>query len=200
VWNLTEYERVVFLDADTLVVANVDELFEIEEFACGIFPHTGHMLNVNGQRQFYLSFNTGVMVVQPSREIFEHMADAMRLGKLDHHQVLRQLGFSDQPWLDAWWIDYSSRQGIAGIPTEGDRAGKLTCPNREHFYGRNHTHCFLPVGTTSSWTIRLYGCMWSLRRRNPRTRRLRTATATSMEHATSGTRTAASFRACLSAG
>ena len=29
-------------------------------------------------------------------------------------QVLRQLGFSDQPWLDAWWIDYSSRQVAGG--------------------------------------------------------------------------------------
>lgn len=56
IWNLLEYERVIYLDADNLVVRNLDELF-----LCGHFCPT-----------FFnpLFFHTGMMVVKPDAAKF----------------------------------------------------------------------------------------------------------------------------------
>src|SRR5258706_11645771 len=50
-WQLFDLDRVVLLDADTLVLRNIDDLFERREFAAGpdfFLPHR---------------FNSGVMVL-----------------------------------------------------------------------------------------------------------------------------------------
>lgn len=103
-----------------------------------------------------MGFNTGVMVVQPSRQIFEHMLDAMQRGVLDHHPVLLQFGFSDQPWLDAWWLENSHRQSL--VRREGDT---LVCPPHEPHAAHKHrfmntSHCLLPVESTHKRVIRAY--------------------------------------------
>lgn len=59
VWNMTEYERVVYLDSDTLVLSNISQLFNCGSF-CAAFRHSD-------------LFNSGVMVIQPSRDVFKDM-------------------------------------------------------------------------------------------------------------------------------
>ena len=48
-WQLTEYDRCIFLDADTLVLKNIDRLFEYPEFAAApnVYERLGdfHRLN-----------------------------------------------------------------------------------------------------------------------------------------------------------
>ena len=56
IWRLTEYRRVVYLDADTIVTQNIDELFRCGAF-CAVF------------RAFDL-FNAGVLVLKPSLETY----------------------------------------------------------------------------------------------------------------------------------
>lgn len=61
-WNLTQYSKCVFLDADTLILENVDELFENDELTavpdCG-WPDI---------------FNSGVFVFCPNKKTFEELA------------------------------------------------------------------------------------------------------------------------------
>ena len=64
-----EYDRIVFLDADTLVLENIDELFECEPF-CAVMRHSELL-------------NSGVVVITPSRELFNHMHDL--IGELDSY-------------------------------------------------------------------------------------------------------------------
>lgn len=65
-WRLTQYSKCVFLDADTLVLQNVDELFEREELSAA--PDVG----------WPDCFNSGVFVYVPSHDTFkallEHLA------------------------------------------------------------------------------------------------------------------------------
>jgi lipopolysaccharide biosynthesis glycosyltransferase len=64
-WDLVEYDKVVLLDADTLVLQNVDDLFDRPGFAAApdfLIPDR---------------FNSGVMVLEPSRETFARMAEAL---------------------------------------------------------------------------------------------------------------------------
>ncbi|XP_045491592.1 uncharacterized protein LOC123691296 isoform X3 [Colias croceus] len=60
-WNLTQYDRCVFLDADILVVQNCDELFEREELSAA--PDVG----------WPDCFNSGVFVFQPSADTFSRL-------------------------------------------------------------------------------------------------------------------------------
>ena len=60
-WRLTQYSKCVFLDADTLVLQNVDELFEREELSAA--PDIG----------WPDCFNSGVFVFEPSLETFERL-------------------------------------------------------------------------------------------------------------------------------
>ncbi|XP_043095846.1 glycogenin-2 isoform X2 [Puntigrus tetrazona] len=65
-WTLTQYTKCVFLDADTLVLCNVDELFEYEELSAAPDPGWPDC------------FNSGVFVFRPSldthTQILEHAA------------------------------------------------------------------------------------------------------------------------------
>jgi len=65
VWELTELDKAVFLDADTIVLRNVDDLFDRPAFAAA--------------PDFFLPdrFNSGVMVIQPSQEEFARMLDSL---------------------------------------------------------------------------------------------------------------------------
>ena len=51
IWTLTEYRRIVYLDSDTVVYANIDELFHCGKF-CAAYRHSD-------------LFNSGVLVVKP---------------------------------------------------------------------------------------------------------------------------------------
>ena len=55
------FQKCVFLDADTLVLCNVDELFEREEFSAA--PDIG----------WPDCFNSGVFVYKPSLETFANL-------------------------------------------------------------------------------------------------------------------------------
>jgi glycogenin len=60
-WQLTDFEKVVLLDADTIVVQNVDDLFDRPEIAAA--------------PDFFLPdrFSSGVMVLEPSEATFDRM-------------------------------------------------------------------------------------------------------------------------------
>ena len=60
-WRLTQFFKGVFLDADTLVLQNVDELFEREELSAA--PDIG----------WPDTFNSGVFVFEPSIETFNKL-------------------------------------------------------------------------------------------------------------------------------
>uniref|UniRef100_A0A673B0X0 glycogenin glucosyltransferase n=1 Tax=Sphaeramia orbicularis TaxID=375764 RepID=A0A673B0X0_9TELE len=71
-WTLTHFSKCVFLDADTLVLCNVDELFDREELSAAPDPGWPDC------------FNSGVLVLRPSKNthrlLLEH---AVRHGSFD---------------------------------------------------------------------------------------------------------------------
>ncbi len=64
-WELTDFDKVVLLDADTIVLQNVDDLFERPEIAAA--------------PDFFMPdrFSSGVMVLEPSAATFDRMMDAL---------------------------------------------------------------------------------------------------------------------------
>ncbi|XP_028813634.1 glycogenin-1-like [Denticeps clupeoides] len=60
-WALTQYSKCVFMDADTMVVSNVDELFDREELSAAPDPGWPDC------------FNSGVFVFRPSDETYNKL-------------------------------------------------------------------------------------------------------------------------------
>lgn len=87
-WELTQYERVVFLDADTLVVRNIDRLFGYPEFsgAPNLYETLADMHRLN----------SGVFVAKPSGATFDHM-----LGVLDAPDAVWRR--TDQTFLESYF-------------------------------------------------------------------------------------------------
>lgn len=87
-WELTEFETCVFLDADTLVLKNADELFEREEISA--VPDIG----------WPDCFNTGVFVFKPNLETFSRLLSlAASEGSFDG---------GDQGLLNSYFSDWST--------------------------------------------------------------------------------------------
>ncbi|CAK1601733.1 unnamed protein product [Parnassius mnemosyne] len=86
-WNLTQYEKCVFLDADTLVVQNCDELFDRKELSAA--PDVG----------WPDCFNSGVFVFRPSAETYSSLITfAQERGSFDG---------GDQGLLNSYFSDWA---------------------------------------------------------------------------------------------
>eukprot|EP00903_Cladosiphon_okamuranus_P008344 g8027.t1 len=94
-----EYDRVVFLDADTLVLDNIDELFECEPF-CAVMRHSELL-------------NSGVIVITPSRELYSHMHDL--IGELDSYTG------GDQGFLNSFYPYFAACPAFEPYPILGSR-------------------------------------------------------------------------------
>lgn len=90
-WELDAYERVVFLDADTVVIQNIDRLFGYPEFAAA--PNLYEAL-----ADFH-RLNSGVFVAQPNRATYEAM-----LTRLDQPEVFWSR--TDQTFLQTYFPDW----------------------------------------------------------------------------------------------
>ncbi|KAG2239056.1 hypothetical protein Bca52824_089916 [Brassica carinata] len=64
-WSLSNYDRVVMLDADNLFLKNTDELFQCGSF-CAVFINP-------------CIFHTGLFVLQPSMEVFRDMIHELQV-------------------------------------------------------------------------------------------------------------------------
>jgi lipopolysaccharide biosynthesis glycosyltransferase len=97
-WNLTQYNKCVFLDADTLVLRNCDAIFERHtDFAAA--PDAG----------WPDCFNSGVFFFRPSQDTFANL-----------HTMAMQSGSSfdggDQGLLNSFFSDWPRRDAAARLP------------------------------------------------------------------------------------
>ncbi len=90
-WQLIEYRTVVFLDADVIVLKNIDRLFGYPEFSAA--P------NVYESLADFHRLNSGVFVAKPSTETFERMLVA-----LDQPDAFWRR--TDQTFLESFFPDW----------------------------------------------------------------------------------------------
>lgn len=90
-WQLGEYETCVFIDADALVLKNIDRLFDYPEFSAA--P------NVYESLADFHRLNSGVFVATPSLETFERM-----LASLDAPDAFWRR--TDQTFLETFFPDW----------------------------------------------------------------------------------------------
>ncbi|KAK1343705.1 hypothetical protein QTO34_014258 [Cnephaeus nilssonii] len=90
-WSLTQYSKCVFMDADTLVLANIDDLFEREELSAAPDPGWPDC------------FNSGVFVYQPSVETYSQL-----LALLPSRVVLMVHKSGDQGLLNMYFSSWAT--------------------------------------------------------------------------------------------
>ena len=81
IWLLTEYRRVVYIDADAIVLHNIDHLFSCAEY-CSSYHHSE-------------LFNAGVEVLKPSLDIFKDMCT--------HIQSIGSYTIGDQGFMNYYY-------------------------------------------------------------------------------------------------
>lgn len=86
IFNLTRYRKVVYLDADTIVLKNIDDLFKCGRF-CANLKHSERL-------------NSGVMVVEPSETVFKDMMSKVN--------SLPSYTGGDQGFLNSYYSDFAN--------------------------------------------------------------------------------------------
>ncbi|TKY61356.1 Inositol phosphorylceramide glucuronosyltransferase 1 [Spatholobus suberectus] len=84
IFNMTNYKKVVYLDADTIVVKNIDDLFKCGKF-CANLKHSERL-------------NSGVMVVEPSETVFNDMMSKIK--------TTASYTGGDQGFLNSYYSDF----------------------------------------------------------------------------------------------
>ncbi len=83
IWNMTEYERIIYLDADVMALANIDHMFDCGTF-CAAYRHSD-------------LFNAGILVVEPSARVYKDMLEKIpKIASYDH---------GDQGFLNVYFKD-----------------------------------------------------------------------------------------------
>ncbi|KAK9713282.1 hypothetical protein RND81_06G016800 [Saponaria officinalis] len=83
-WQLTDYDKIIFIDADLLILRNIDFLFRMPEISA-----TGNNATL---------FNSGVMVIEPSNCTFNLL--------MNHINEIESYNGGDQGYLNeifTWW-------------------------------------------------------------------------------------------------
>jgi len=102
IFNLTQFDKVIYIDGDMLLLQNIDELFDAPDLSA--VPDLGWVKNCK-------QFNAGLMVVKPDKARFQQLLDIIQtysgqqswldavgnmVNNLDDQQVLYKL-FTDWP-------------------------------------------------------------------------------------------------------
>ena len=97
-WTKTEYRRLIYLDADTIVLGSLADVIERPRFAAApcLWPPD--------------AFNTGVLVLEPSDETFADM--------MAKSGILKSYDASDQGFLNSYFSDWYDGPGDHRLPTK----------------------------------------------------------------------------------
>lgn len=105
-WSLTQFSKCVFMDADTLVVDNIDELFDRDELSAT--PDIG----------WPDCFNSGVFVFKPAEETFK--------GLVEMAQAEGSFDGGDQGLLNSYFSSWSVSSPSHRLPFIYNMASNVT--------------------------------------------------------------------------
>ena len=148
-WELTEFNRLIFIDADALVLGSLTELMEGADFAaapCVTAPDL---------------FNSGVMAITPSQSCFEDMMSQVG--------ILPSYDGGDQGFLNSYFPDWFTGDPSRRLPMKFNtpRTHYLYRPSWDRFsHDMRILHFF---GPTKPWNFGATFSAWMLRQLTPST-------------------------------
>ncbi len=97
-WQLTDFDKLVFLDSDMMVCKNIDHLFDA--------PHMSAANADIVNEPDCTELNSGLMVVRPSKKEYEGLLSVLRNG------YIKKLNYGDQDVIRYYYKDWSSQQEL----------------------------------------------------------------------------------------
>lgn len=96
-WNTTQFKKIVYLDADMVVMHNIDELFDK--------PDMSSTNSGGGVISSWKQLNSGLIVLEPNQNTFEDMKS--KVGKIE-----KEKGKGDQAFLHCYYEDWPERKNL----------------------------------------------------------------------------------------
>ncbi|KAI5394309.1 putative UDP-glucuronate:xylan alpha-glucuronosyltransferase 3 [Lathyrus oleraceus] len=142
-WQLTDYDKIIFIDADLLILRNIDFLFEMPEISA-----IGNNATL---------FNSGVMVVEPSNCTFQLL--------MDHINEIVSYNGGDQGYLNeifTWWHRIPKHMNFLKHIWEGDEEEKKATKTR--LFGADPPILYVIhyLGNKPWLCFRDYDCNWNV--------------------------------------
>ena len=108
VFDQAQYEKIVYLDVDIVILRNIDELFKYEHMSA---TNAGGMLP---RKSSWTHLNSGVFILEPSHNLFEDMI--RKVGKIEELKSMgtsdRPLHGSDQDFLNAYYPNWPKQNNL----------------------------------------------------------------------------------------
>lgn len=108
IFNQTKYSKIVYLDADMLILKNIDELFLCPHISA---TNAGGMLP---RKKSLIYLNSGLMVVKPSTKIFRDMIN--KIGRIETKKSggtkLTPKSGSDQDFFNAYYPKWKQSMNL----------------------------------------------------------------------------------------
>lgn len=139
VFDLTQFDKIVFLDSDMIVLKNLDHLFELPHMSC---VAAGQELHPE-----WVKLNSGLMVIEPNHEEYlglegliesvyqERTAAGLGVGDQDVIQA-----YYDELWHKSEWLHlsgvYNTMLGYAGYLYQSGKIAGLNDIYVYHFAGK----------------------------------------------------------------
>ena len=131
VWQLTEYDKVMFIDADFIVLHNIDHFFDYPQLSAA--PNNKWL------------FNSGIMILEPSKCFFDTL--------MSKRYNLKSYNGGDQGYLNevlTWWHRLTTRLNFMKFfPTQQSDRSIPEDRHTIHFLGMKPWTCY-----------RDYDCNW----------------------------------------
>ena len=98
-WNMTQFDKIVYLDADMVVLHNLDELFDKPNMSS---TNSGGWLP---DKKSWKQLNSGLLVLEPSNTIFEHMKTQVGV-------IEKEKGKGDQAFIHQYYADWPQKKEL----------------------------------------------------------------------------------------
>lgn len=98
IFELTEFEKIVFLDSDLFITKNIDELFEKPHMSAVIDKHYGP--NITNR---WMELTSGVMVIEPEANQIEVFKDIIKTNLSDRESI------GDQDILQKYDLEWKNK-------------------------------------------------------------------------------------------
>jgi len=96
-WSLTQFDKIVYLDADMVVMHNIDELFTKPNLSS---TNAGGVLHKDWKQ-----LNSGLIVLEPSQSIFNHMKSQVGV-------IEKEKGKGDQAFIHQYYSDWPDKKEL----------------------------------------------------------------------------------------
>lgn len=106
IWGLVQFEKIVFLDSDLLILNNIDELFEHKPFS-GVCAGKSYPGNED-----WKGINSGVMVIKPDVKVEQELIELIPTVAQEYRKINQLMGDQDvlQWYLTEQWDKTPSLQ------------------------------------------------------------------------------------------